>query len=195
MGATTAAVLNLGHIRSRTKLIYVGFFAGAVAVLLSLAWGMIDDQPLNLPLLKDAIYNGLLALVAGFIDRPAALHRTPVRRVDRLEPAGTGRRVSSAVAGTGPPGAQHLQPLDHRRLDRRGRRREHPRRGLLVRVGAYFHDIGKMLKPGYFIENQGPDDNRHETLVPAMSTLVIIATSRTAPTWPGSTGCPSRSST
>ena len=29
-------------------------------------------------------------------------------------------------------------------------------RGLLVRVGAYFHDIGKMLKPGYFVENQGP---------------------------------------
>ena len=49
-------------------------------------------------------------------------------------------------------------------------------RGLLCRVGAYFHDIGKMLKPGYFIENQGPDeDNRHESLVPAMSTLVIIA--------------------
>jgi putative nucleotidyltransferase with HDIG domain len=48
-------------------------------------------------------------------------------------------------------------------------------RGLLVRVGAYFHDIGKMLKPGYFIENQGDEANRHETLVPAMSTLVIVA--------------------
>ena len=48
-------------------------------------------------------------------------------------------------------------------------------RGLLVRVGAYFHDIGKMLKPGYFIENQSRGDNRHESLVPAMSTLVIIA--------------------
>jgi len=49
-------------------------------------------------------------------------------------------------------------------------------RGLLVRVGAYYHDIGKMLKPGYFIENQGKDEeNRLETLVPAMSTLVIIA--------------------
>src|SRR5947207_1573449 len=47
--------------------------------------------------------------------------------------------------------------------------------GLLVRVGAYFHDIGKMLKPGYFVENQGPDANRHESLLPAMSTLVIIA--------------------
>ena len=48
-------------------------------------------------------------------------------------------------------------------------------RGLLCRVGAYYHDIGKMLKPGYFIENQPRDQNRHESLVPAMSTLVIIA--------------------
>jgi putative nucleotidyltransferase with HDIG domain len=48
-------------------------------------------------------------------------------------------------------------------------------RGLLARVGAYYHDIGKMLKPGYFVENQSADDNRHESLVPAMSSLVIIA--------------------
>jgi putative nucleotidyltransferase with HDIG domain len=46
--------------------------------------------------------------------------------------------------------------------------------GLLVRVGAYFHDIGKMLKPQYFIENQS-DSNRHDALLPAMSTLIIIA--------------------
>ncbi len=47
--------------------------------------------------------------------------------------------------------------------------------GLLVRVGAYFHDIGKMLKPEYFIENNaGGQGNRHESLAPAMSTLIII---------------------
>ena len=48
-------------------------------------------------------------------------------------------------------------------------------RGLLVRVGAYFHDIGKMLKPGYFVENQGEGASAHDDLVPTMSTLVIIA--------------------
>jgi putative nucleotidyltransferase with HDIG domain len=48
-------------------------------------------------------------------------------------------------------------------------------RGLLVRVGAYFHDIGKMLKPDYFVENQGLQASRHENLLPAMSTLIIIA--------------------
>jgi putative nucleotidyltransferase with HDIG domain len=47
--------------------------------------------------------------------------------------------------------------------------------GLLVRVGAYFHDVGKMLNPEYFVENQTPDMNRHQSLVPALSTLVIIA--------------------
>ncbi|MDO7713619.1 MAG: HDIG domain-containing protein, partial [Pirellulales bacterium] len=48
-------------------------------------------------------------------------------------------------------------------------------RGLLVRVGAYFHDVGKMLKPAYYVENQNRQENRHETLVPAMSSLIIIA--------------------
>jgi putative nucleotidyltransferase with HDIG domain len=47
--------------------------------------------------------------------------------------------------------------------------------GLLVRVGAYFHDIGKMFKPEYFIENQAAGINQHDSLQPAMSTLVIIA--------------------
>jgi hypothetical protein len=46
--------------------------------------------------------------------------------------------------------------------------------GLLVRVGAYFHDIGKMLKPHYFVENATGDENRHDHLAPAMSTLIII---------------------
>src|SRR5207237_9855198 len=44
---------------------------------------------------------------------------------------------------------------------------------LLARVGCYFHDVGKMLKPHYFIENQ-LGENRHDSLEPALSTLVII---------------------
>ena len=45
---------------------------------------------------------------------------------------------------------------------------------LLVRIGAYFHDIGKMLKPHYFVENQVGPTSRHAKLAPAMSTLIII---------------------
>ncbi|MDG2422989.1 MAG: HDIG domain-containing protein [Phycisphaerales bacterium] len=45
---------------------------------------------------------------------------------------------------------------------------------LLVYVGALYHDIGKMNKPMYFVENQQPGDNLHDKLSPAMSLLVII---------------------
>jgi putative nucleotidyltransferase with HDIG domain len=45
---------------------------------------------------------------------------------------------------------------------------------LLVYVGALYHDIGKINKPEYFIENQGGGINKHEKLSPAMSLLVII---------------------
>ena len=45
---------------------------------------------------------------------------------------------------------------------------------LLVYVGALYHDIGKMNKPEYFIENRGEGPNKHENLSPAMSLLVII---------------------
>ncbi len=46
---------------------------------------------------------------------------------------------------------------------------------LLVRAGAYFHDVGKMLKPKYFSENQVTFDDKksHSRLSPYMSTLII----------------------
>ncbi len=45
---------------------------------------------------------------------------------------------------------------------------------LLVYVGALYHDIGKMNKPEYFIENQSGGFNKHSKLRPAMSLLLII---------------------
>lgn len=46
---------------------------------------------------------------------------------------------------------------------------------LLARVGSYYHDIGKMLKPEYFVENQEGSKNRHERLAPSMSALILEA--------------------
>ena len=46
---------------------------------------------------------------------------------------------------------------------------------LLAKVSAYYHDIGKLSKPHYFIENQPGYDNRHDKLSPKMSSLIIIS--------------------
>ncbi|MFQ5561848.1 MAG: HDIG domain-containing metalloprotein, partial [Nitrospinota bacterium] len=44
---------------------------------------------------------------------------------------------------------------------------------LLCRVASYYHDIGKLKKPEYFIENQMDAVNRHDSLSPSMSSLII----------------------
>ena len=46
---------------------------------------------------------------------------------------------------------------------------------LLARVGSYYHDIGKVQKPEYFIENQRVDENKHDRLSPSMSSLIITS--------------------
>ena len=44
---------------------------------------------------------------------------------------------------------------------------------LLARVGCYYHDIGKMVKPKYFIENEPDAGKKQESLAPSMSGLII----------------------
>lgn len=46
---------------------------------------------------------------------------------------------------------------------------------LLARVSAYYHDIGKMTKPLYFIENQAPNSNPHDHLKPSMSAKILFS--------------------
>ncbi len=46
---------------------------------------------------------------------------------------------------------------------------------LLARISAYFHDVGKLVKPGFFAENIQLGENPHDDLAPSMSTLVIIS--------------------
>ena len=44
---------------------------------------------------------------------------------------------------------------------------------LLCRVGAYYHDLGKMVRPEYYIENQYAGENRHDSLTSVMSAKII----------------------
>ncbi len=47
--------------------------------------------------------------------------------------------------------------------------------GLLCRVGALYHDIGKLEKPNYFIENQYNIENPHDRLTPTLSALILTS--------------------
>ncbi len=176
MGVTAIAVLQLNRVRSRSKLIRVGFVAAVGAVIITIVVGLLDDQPPGWPLLVDAARNGLWTLAAGFLMTGLLPFIEPVfgvlTDISLLELGDVSHPLLQELVRRAPSTYNHsitVGALCEAAADSINAR------GLLVRVGAYFHDIGKMLKPAYFIENQAPNANRHETLVPAMSTLVIIA--------------------
>ena len=175
-GATAAAALNLGRIRTRTKLIYVGLFAGVVAALLDMAMNLIENQPLDTWIFRQAGQQFLMAALSGFFIYGLLPFIEKIFGVltdlSLLELGDITHPLLQELVRRAPSTYNHsitVGSIAEAAADAIGAR------GLICRVGAYFHDIGKMLKPGYFVENQGKEGSRHDGLVPAMSTLVIIA--------------------
>ncbi len=175
-GTTAVASLNMGRIRTRSKLVYVGLLAGSVALLLDLALSMTASQNIGMSLLRNAGRQGLWAVAAGFImtgllpfiERAFGM----LTDLSLLEMGDITHPLLQELVRRAPSTYNHsitVGSIAEAAADAIGAR------GLLCRVGAYFHDIGKMLKPGYFVENQGKEGSRHDGLAPAMSTLVIIA--------------------
>ncbi len=176
LGVATTAVLNMGRIRGRSKLIYVGLAAGAVAFFVNLAMAVLDNQPFGAVLLHAALRDALWATAAGFLMTGLLpfVEKTfgVLTDLSLLELGDVAHPLLQELVRRAPSTYNHsvtVGSIAEAAAESIGAR------GLLCRVGAYFHDIGKMLKPGYFIENQRDQQNRHETLVPAMSTLVIVA--------------------
>ena len=173
--AAAAMVFWMGRLRSRSKLIYVGLWAGAVTILTQVGANLLHERPFDLPMLYEAGRTGAWTLLAGFlmtgllpfVERWFGV----LTDLSLLEVGDVAHPLLQELVRRAPGTYNHsinVASLAEAAAESIGAR------GLLVRVGAYFHDIGKMLKPSYFVENQG-QENRHESLVPAMSTLIIVA--------------------
>lgn len=192
---TCSAALLLGRIRTRTKLIFVGLAAGAIvaathmgvdtvlgrlnsvvppvdgAEMVSAHWMTLLPNLLQeslrlggYTLLATALMTGLLP----FVERVFGVQTD----LSLLELGDASHPLLRQLAQRAPGTYNHsinVAAIAEAAADSIGAH------GLLTRVGAYFHDIGKMFKPNYFVENQEQDGNCHDTLQPAMSTLVIIA--------------------
>ena len=185
-GASAAAVLPLTRVPSRSTVITVGFFAAAVALAVSLAVELTERQPLFGPdaggwaVARPAVVAGLRNaawclfagyLVAGslpFIERSFGV----VTDISLLEMSDVSHPLLQELVRKAPGTYNHsiaMATIGETAADAIGAN------GLLLRVAAYYHDVGKMNKPHYFIENQSAGDRgRHDELAPAMSTLIII---------------------
>jgi len=194
--AAAGSTLLCGRIRTRTRLIYVGVGVAAIVfmtfiglgVMTGQTGGVVTDSPavgslqgtrislFPIQLAKEAAWQAICILICGPLMTgllPFAEKLFGVQTdLSLLELSDMSHPLLRQLAQRAPGTYNHsisVAALAESAADSIGAH------GLLVRVGACFHDIGKMFKPNYFVENQSPGSNRHDTLQPAMSTLVIIA--------------------
>jgi len=174
--AAAATIFWMGQIRSRSKLIYVGLWAAGVALTTQIGANLLEEHPLDLTLLFEAARTGVWTLLAGFLMTGLLpfIEKTfgVLTDLSLLEIGDVAHPLLQELVRRAPGTYNHsinVATIGEAAAEAIGAR------GLLVRVGGYFHDVGKMLKPAYYVENQSPQENRHEALVPAMSSLIIIA--------------------
>ena len=169
------AVYCTRNVRKRADLIRAGVTVGALNLLCAVAlglvlhrqWEMLGWQALSgigAGIVTAMVVSAILPLVEGAFQITTTISwieladlNHPLLQQMTMEAPGTYHH-SLIVANIAESGAKAIG-LDP----------------TACRVIAYFHDIGKIIKPEYFTENIPPGSDPHENLSPSMSALIIIA--------------------
>jgi len=175
MGATSyTCCLSLREVRTRIKLLQVGVVAAVVASATSLALDFLTVDVKPLTALSNAGWHGFAALVVSVIIQGLLPLIEKAFRIATsmtlLDYSDANQPLLKRLAMEAPGTFSHslmIGSIAEAAAEAIGRN------GLLCRVGAYYHDIGKINKPSYFVENQAGPASRHEDLSPAMSQLII----------------------
>ena len=169
-----ATVYQLDEIRTRSKLIRI--MSVSALLVFAAVWGMgiFAMVPLSF-VWADSLWVALSTILAGLIAQAIlpvvervfgiATSMTLLEWCDASRPLM--RRLAMESPGTHNHSLQ-LGSMCEAAAEVIGTR------GLLARVGAYYHDIGKINKPEYFSENESGSASKHSRLSPAMSLLIII---------------------
>ncbi|MBW8001424.1 MAG: HDIG domain-containing protein [Planctomycetes bacterium] len=173
-GAITCC-FSLKEIRTRMKLLEVSALAAATVLVVSVSLGFLADFKSVSDILKNSFYHAGATFFVGLMIQSLlpliektfriATSMTLLDYTDANQPLL--KRLAMEAPGTfshsllvGSIAESAAQAIG--------------RNGLLCRVGAYYHDIGKINKPTYFTENELGSASRHKELSPAMSQLIIV---------------------
>ncbi len=167
------AIYTVVRVDSRMQLLKAGLFIAAVMSLLAFAVSLVGGGSLSISLWQGTLglANGLLSLALVMVLLPllesAFNILTPMKLLELSDPS---RPLLQKLLRRAPGTFSHSMQvgvLAENAAERIGAN------SLLAQIGAYYHDIGKLSHPGYFIENQISQMNPHDTLTPALSAKII----------------------
>ncbi len=173
LGGSFAAFFT-ANATQRRKISLTGFALGCLNALVIIMVGLIEKKSLE-NILNDgglAFINGLLSIILAigllpFLETTFNVV-TPLKLLELADPNHPLLKRLLMEA----PGTYHHSLMVGNLAE--VATREIGGNALLARVGAYFHDVGKLKRPYFFKENQ-LSDNPHDKLTPNLSTLVITS--------------------
>jgi putative nucleotidyltransferase with HDIG domain len=167
---------RVAQCEQRGIIIKAGLVVGGINVLMVFAYQLISGGPLNMVVLSD--------LGMGFLAGPLAsvlvLGVAPI--IESLFGYTTDIKLLELANMDNPllkdlilqaPGTYHHCVIVGTLVE--GGAKSVSANPLLARVSAYYHDIGKLKKPLYFIENAGGIESKHDHLTPHMSSLILLS--------------------
>jgi len=176
-GALTCC-FSLGEIRTRMKLLQVSTLAAAVVFLTAGSLACLDylDQKLSLAdVFSNAGYHAGATFIVGLLIQSLLPLIEKIFHIATsmtlLDYSDANQPLLKKLAMEAPGTFSHsllIGSIAEAAAEAIGRN------GLLCRVGAYYHDIGKINKASYFIENEIGSASRHKELSPTMSQLIIV---------------------
>ncbi len=172
---SAAAIYTTRDVKRRTALFRAGFWIGAVKILFALVMAVLERPAWQvlLPQLGAAMLCGLLSALLAMLLIPVFEHLFKITTdISLLELSDLSHPLLQSLAINAPGTYHHslmMASLAQNAAEAIGAN------GLMLRVCAYFHDIGKLVKPGFFSENIQFAENPHDDLAPSMSTLVIVS--------------------
>jgi len=175
VGSLTAAYI-VKDARTRGELIQAGFFVGLiqvfVVILLNPAIDFLFSKIFLMYYLKPLLINGFIATGVVMVAAKVFEYLFGVlTNFSLLELSDFNQPLLRRMIVEAPGTYHHsliVSNLSEAAADAIGAN------SLLTRVGAYYHDIGKLVKPEYFTENQMIGGNKHDHIEPSISKLVIL---------------------
>ncbi|MFQ5901231.1 MAG: HD family phosphohydrolase [Thermodesulfobacteriota bacterium] len=164
------------HCTQRSTIIKAGAFVGLMNLLILLSFGIIMEDST----LRETFLNLPFGLLGGVITAIVVAGVTPVieacfgysTNIKLLELSRMDHPLLKELA-LQTPGTYHHSIIIGSLVEASAEIID--ANPLLAKVSAFYHDIGKMKKPQYFIENQTGEENKHERLAPSMSALILIS--------------------
>jgi putative nucleotidyltransferase with HDIG domain len=176
MISCAAAVYGIGRYRERQSVTLAGLFVGAVNAVMALALIAYAEQALTLNTILLAIGCGI---AGGLLTAIFAAGGLPINEslfgiltdVKLLELSNADLPVLGQLALRAPGTNQHSHAVGQLAEDACRAVNANP---LLARIGALYHDIGKVAAPDYFVENQ-QGENPHDHMRPTQSARIITS--------------------